>query len=370
MKMKIKDKYIVSLVVISVMVAFLIHFPELVSLFDTTEQSNLFPGMTVWDVANEVFFTFLSLLLLFGMNTVVFGFNRPAIQIGWKRLCLSFMLTWLVNNLLGKGFVGLHHTLDIPAIDATVHHYLHPLRDFMMTCIVSGSCYIIYLIRRSQEVRLESQRIQVENQKLRAENLLNQYEALKNQLNPHMLFNSLNTLQSLIRENPGKAQDYLQELSRVLRYTLHAGNDSQSVTLQEEMDFVVAYLFLLKMRYEDNLQFDIRLEEDTADLRLPPMSVQLLIENAVKHNEISNRKPLTIRVEAARGRLAVSNPLQPKRSVRPGPGIGLANLAKRYHLLFREEIEIKQENGRFRVMIPLIAPDENRMRENMEDGKE
>lgn len=367
--MKIKDKYSVSLVVISVMVAFLIHFPELVSLFDTTEQSSLFPGMTRGDVGNEIFFTFLSLLLLFSVNTVVFGFNRASAQIGWKKLGLSFTLTWLLNNLLGKGFVGLHHTFDIPAIDATVHHYLHPLRDFMMTCIVSGSCYIIYLIRRSQEMRLESQRIQVENQKLRAENLLNQYEALKNQLNPHMLFNCLNTLQSLIRENPQKAQDYLQELSRVLRYTLHAGNDSQSVTLQEEMDFVLAYLFLLKMRYEDNLQFDICLEEDTAALRLPPMSVQLLIENAVKHNEISNRKPLTIRVEAAKGRLAVSNPLQPKRSGGRGPGIGLVNLAKRYNLLFKKEIEVKQENGRFRVMIPLIPLDENTARENTEEAK-
>lgn len=365
--MKITDKYSVSLAFISLMVAFLIHFPELVSLFDTTEQSSLFPGMTWGDVGNEVFFTFLSLLLLFGINTVVFGFNRASVQIGWKKLSLSFMFTWLINNLLGKGFVGLHHSLDIPAIDATVHHYLHPLRDFMMTCIVSGSCYMIYLIRRSQEVRSESQRIQVENQKLRAENLLNQYEALKNQLNPHMLFNSLNTLQSLIRENPDKAQDYLQELSRVLRYTLHAGNDSQSVTLQEEMDFVLAYLFLLKMRYEDNLQFDICLEENTAALHLPPMSVQLLIENAVKHNEISNRKPLTIRVEAAKGQLAVSNSLQPKRSRSRGPGIGLANLSKRYNLLFKKDIDVKQENGRFCVMIPLIALDESTENEKTED---
>ena len=105
-----------------------------------------------------------------------------------------------------------------------VHHYLHPLRDFIITCIVTGSCYMIHLLRKSQQVL-------VENQQLRTENLVNQYEALKNQLNPHMLFNSLNTLRSLIRETPDKAQDYLQELSRVLRYTLQE-NESQSVTLR------------------------------------------------------------------------------------------------------------------------------------------
>lgn len=142
-----------------------------------------------------------------------------------------------------------------------VHHYLHPLRDFIITCIVTGSCYMIHLLRKSQQVL-------VENQQLRTENLVNQYEALKNQLNPHMLFNSLNTLRSLIRETPDKAQDYLQELSRVLRYTLQE-NESQSVTLREEMEFVSAYIFLLKMRYEDNLEFDIRIDEAAGACSFP-----------------------------------------------------------------------------------------------------
>ena len=227
-----------------------------------------------------------------------------------------------------------------------VHHYLHPLRDFIITCIVTGSCYMIHLLRKSQQVL-------VENQQLRTENLVNQYEALKNQLNPHMLFNSLNTLRSLIRETPDKAQDYLQELSRVLRYTLQE-NESQSVTLREEMEFVSAYIFLLKMRYEDNLEFDIRIDEAAGGRQLPPMSVQLLIENAVKHNEISNRHPLVIRVFTEGNRLTVSNPVQRKLTASGGLQIGLANLAKRYNLLFKEEIEVREENNTFIVTIPLI----------------
>ena len=340
------DKYVVVLAVISIMVAFLTHFPELISLFDHSGENNLFPGMHWADVANEIFFTFISLLLLFALNTFVFRFNRPSSVITWKKIVLSFIMTWIVSNVLGKGFVFLHHHFDIPAIDAMVHHYLHPLRDFIITCIVVGSCYITYLVRKSQQVL-------VENQQLRAENLLNQYEALKSQLNPHMLFNSLNTLRSLIRETPDKAQDYLQELSHVLRYTLQE-NECRSVTLREEMDFVNAYIFLLKMRYEDNLVFDIDLGKEHESKQLPPMSVQLLIENAVKHNEISNRHSLTISVRSDHDSLTVSNPIQPKLTHSGGTGIGLVNLSKRYNLLYKKDISIKEDASIFSVTIPLV----------------
>ncbi|MCD8267649.1 MAG: histidine kinase [Parabacteroides sp.] len=342
----IVDKYVLAVIVISVAVAFLTHFPELISLFDHSGQNNLFPGMRMADVANEIFFTFVSLLILFALNTIIFGFNRASARITWVKMVLSFVMTWIMSNLLGQGFVFLHHHFDIPAIDAMVHHYLHPLRDFIITCLVTGSCYMIHLLRKSQQVL-------VENQQLRAENLLNQYEALKSQLNPHMLFNSLNTLRSLIRETPDKAQSYLQELSRVLRYTLQE-NECQSVTLREEMDFVRAYLYLLEMRYEDNLAFDIRIGQEAETRMLPPMSVQLLIENAVKHNEISNRRPLVVHIHAAGDSLTVSNPIQPKLTASGGTCIGLANLAKRYRLLFKKEIEVREDNNTFIVTIPLI----------------
>lgn len=250
------------------------------------------------------------------------------------------------SNLLGQVFVFLHRTFDIPAIDAMVHHYLHPLRDFIMACLVTSSCCIIYLVRRQQLVLIE-------NEQLQAENIRNQYEVLKNQLNPHMLFNSLNTLRSLVRENQDKAQDYIQELSRVLRYTLQS-NESQSVSLREEMEFASAYIFLLKMRFENNLQFDIQIAKSFEDYRLPPMAVQVLIENAVKHNEISDRKPLTIHIVTNNeGYLSVSNDIQPKRTAASGTGIGLVNLAKRYRLLFKQDIQIT-EDKEFSVCIPLI----------------
>lgn len=276
----------------------------------------------------------------------MFHFNQASIKITAAKILLSFILTWILSNLLGQVFVFLHRTFDIPAIDAMVHHYLHPLRDFIMACLVTSSCCIIYLVRRQQLVLIE-------NEQLQAENIRNQYEVLKNQLNPHMLFNSLNTLRSLVRENQDKAQDYIQELSRVLRYTLQS-NESQSVSLREEMEFASAYIFLLKMRFENNLQFDIQIGKSFEDYRLPPMAVQVLIENAVKHNEISDRKPLTIHISTdSEGYLSVSNDIQPKWTATPGTGIGLANLAKRYRLLFKQDIQIT-EDKEFTVCIPLI----------------
>lgn len=226
--------------------------------------------MSPVDVLFEVGYTFLSLLILFTVNTFLFGFNNPAVHISWWKVFASFVLTWLLSKLLGELFVYMHRNFQIPAIDAMVHHYLHPVRDFIISLIVTGTCYISYLIRERQEVLLQ-------NGKLVAENIQNQYQALKNQLNPHMLFNSLNTLQSLVRESPEKAQDYIRELSRVLRYTLQE-NDTHTVTLREEMNFVDAYIFLMKMRYEDNLHFKIEVDERMMEYCLPPLSIQTLVE--------------------------------------------------------------------------------------------
>ncbi|MDL2276967.1 histidine kinase [Parabacteroides sp. OttesenSCG-928-G07] len=345
---RINNKYYLIIALISTIVAVLIYFPEWLSLVGKSMQGrqSAFPGIATIEVVNEIIFTFISLLLLFALNTFIFRFNRFGTHITWQKIVVSFVITWFASKLLSEGFWFLHNQFDIPVIHSTIHFFLHPLRDFVISLIVCISCYLIHLVNKSQMV-------QIENQQLRAENLLNQYEALKNQLNPHMLFNSLNTLRSLIRETPDKAQDYLQELSYVLRYTLQ-GDESQSVTLREEMEFVNAYSFLLKMRYEDNLIFDIHINEEAESKLLPPISIQLLIENAVKHNEISSRNPLCIKIHSEGEMLVVSNALQPKLTPSRGTGIGLANLSKRYMLLFKKEIVVQEENGYFSVMLPLI----------------
>ena len=346
MKLSETKKYLITVNSISIMVAFITHFPEMIALMDTSRDTVVFQGMGFTDVVVEILFTYVSLLILYFINERLFHFARGNNEIGWKAVLLSFIITWIASSLMGKGFVYVHHHLGIPAIDATMHHYLHPLRDFLISVMVTGSSNLMYLNRKSGK-------IQVENQQLRAENIENQYEALKSQLNPHMLFNSLNTLSVLIRESQDKAQQYLQELSRVLRYTLQ-DNSTHTVFLSEEMDFVNSYTYLLKMRYEDNLKFDIDISPEAMHKKVPPMSVQMLVENAVKHNEISNRKPLSISIRTDGDTLSVSNPLQPRTSGDNGLKIGLDNLSRRFNLLFHKDIMIKSEQNVFTVTIPLI----------------
>lgn len=343
---RVHKRFLLMLNAIAILVAFLMHLPELIALSDPVSGSHLFPDVHWVNVSYEILFTYLSILLLFFLNIRMMMPDTPVRELGWKRVAVTFVVTLIVCNLLGKGFVYIHQHFEVPAITAMLHHYLHPLRDILIACIVTGTCYLDYQNQRSRRMLLE-------NEQLRSENLVNQYETLKSQLNPHMLFNSLNTLYSLIRESPDKAQNYLQELSRVMRYTLH-DNLSHTVTLNEEMNFVHSYLYLLQMRYEDNLHFEIDIPQELLQRQVPPMAVQMLVENAVKHNEISNRNPLTIRIHAEGCGLCVSNRIQPKLTDSSSTCIGLANLSKRYRLLFGQDITIEENEKLFKVTLPLI----------------
>lgn len=346
---KYRSRYRLSLIIISVAVSFLIHIPELIDLLGNLENHNVFPGIQAAEVINEIIFSFLALLFLFGLNTIVFHFDSTKAKITWTKLVLSFLLCWLVSTMLSNVFYHLHRMFDILAVQSTAHHYLHPIRDFIIACVVTGSCYIIYITRRQQKILLE-------NQQLKLENILSQYESLKSQLNPHMLFNSLNTLRSLIREEPLKAGNYTQELSNVLRYMLQE-NDSQKTTLAEELEFIEGYIFLLVMRYEDNLTFEVETDKKYNSYLLPPMSLQILVENAVKHNEISHRNPLKVSIRTTDDAiLYVCNQIQPKLTNSNGTGIGLNNLVKRYYLLFNKEVIIDNSDNKFCVSIPLINP--------------
>ena len=187
---------------ISLLVGSLIHFPELLSLTDAWGNKRMFQHLSPVEVLVEIAYAAGSFWLLFLINLRFFRFNDPTIRMRWWTLGLSFCVTWLLSKLLGELFVFLHHEWGIPAIHSRIHLYLHPIRDLVIILIVNGTCYIYYLIRAHQAMV-------VQNSALQAENSRNQYLALKNQLNPHMLFNSLNTLQSLVREQPDKAEDYI-----------------------------------------------------------------------------------------------------------------------------------------------------------------
>lgn len=347
MKYFSRNKYLLLVNAIGITVAFTMNFPELIALFSPEEANTVYPGLNWTQVGSEVLFTYLSIIILFWLNRMIFRFNGESIELSTKKVFIMFFLDLLLNGIMGKCFVFLHRTYGIPAIEASVHVYTHPLRDFLLSGIITLSCY---LMNRS----LKSRKVMMEMQQLKIENIANQFEALKNQLNPHMLFNSLNTLYSLIRESPEKAQEYLNELSKVMRYTLQKDSDSHSISVKEEMEFVYSYIYLLKMRYEDNLTFKFEIAESEMSKKLPKISIQLLIENAVKHNEISNRHPLSIEVRTKNDSIEVSNRLQLRRGTVSSTGIGLSNLSNRYKLLYKKDIEIIETDDTFTVVLPLI----------------
>ena len=190
-------------------------------------------------------------------------------------------------------------------------------------------------------------------EKLKKEKLMVEYEALKNQVNPHFLFNSMNVLTSLVYEDQDKAVKFIRELSKVYRYVLDSRH-KDLVSLEEEMAFVESYIFLQKIRFENNLVIDIDIDEEKMQNFVPPMALQLLLENAIKHNVVSEKRPLTIRIKSEDKALIIQNDLQEKLS-KDSTGIGLENLKQRYQIISNEPITIKKDEAYFTVIIPLLT---------------
>lgn len=224
-----------------------------------------------------------------------------------------------------------------------------------MNTIAIGIGGAITLFSFSSHFLKNWRQAEINAEKLRAENISSQFEALKNQVNPHFLFNSLNVLTSLVYHDQDKAALFIKRLSDVYRYVLEQkGNDL--VNLGKELDFVKSYLFLQKIRFGDNLKIDIGSFAEGI-YNVAPLSVQMLVENAIKHNVISKEDPLDIKITfTEQGQLVVSNNLQKKNVIEgESQGIGLENIKQRYAYLTDGQVVVEKENGQFTVKIPLIV---------------
>jgi len=194
----------------------------------------------------------------------------------------------------------------------------------------------------------------VKAEQLEKQQLLNEIALLKIQVNPHFLFNSLSILSSLVRVNPDLAEQFIDQLSRSYRYILEQKEQSL-VSLRTELEFIQSYVFLLKIRFENKFDLDIQLDDAVLDrFTIPPLTLQLLIENAVKHNRMSAAEPLRIVVSVVDDMLVVHNRLQPRPSPAESTGIGLQNIQNRYALLTDKPVRAGEENGEFVVKLPLL----------------
>lgn len=221
------------------------------------------------------------------------------------------------------------------------------LSSFLISMLVALLFYAAYYYKYNKEK-------QVKEQKIIAGSASARFDALKNQLDPHFLFNSLNVLTSLIEEDPDQAQKFTTSLSKVYRYVLEQKN-KDLVTVDEELNFARTYVRLLKMRFEDSIVFEIPEKSSIPDARIVPLSLQLLLENAVKHNVVTSTKPLHIKVYEEGGMLVVSNNLQEKQVVKKSSGVGLQNIKQRYAILTDREVIIHKTISDFSVSLPMLT---------------
>lgn len=193
----------------------------------------------------------------------------------------------------------------------------------------------------------------IEVEKYRTESFQAQLQNLKNQINPHFLFNNLSVLSSLIYKDQDKAVDFINQLAKVYRYLLDNKNN-ELVTLENELKFIESYNYLLRIRFDKNIQFTLDIPAVNLQLLLPPMALQILVENAIKHNEVSADLPLNIYIKVHDKMLTVSNNLQLRNSVENSTKTGLQNIKARYHYFTQRPVVISENDNLFTVQLPLL----------------
>lgn len=275
---------------------------------------------------------------------------------------IGIILNWRKNparanliSLLAFIFWGFLISLIVPYIFA---RYVWEVPDERFTNAVVGTAFvcisvdiiIISIFYSNYLVHYWGESIKNEEE-LKRENLIARYEALKNQVNPHFLFNTLNTLTGVVEQNPEKASEFIRKLSDIYRYVLEQ-KDKELIPLKQELKFVDDYIYLSKIRYGDGLL--VEKEISSTDLLIAPLGLQILIENAIKHNIISDDKPLFIEIGSNNEYIYVKNTLQRKSSVETTNRVGLDNLIKRYEYLSDRRVEIVETHTHFEVSIPLL----------------
>ncbi len=191
-------------------------------------------------------------------------------------------------------------------------------------------------------------------EKLKSEQLASQYETLKSQVNPHFLFNSLNVLTSLVHQQPDTAVKFIKKLSEVYRFVLDS-RKQEVVDLQTELKFVKDYMYLQKIRFGENLNCKMDVPAELMSKMVPPLSIQMLVENAIKHNEVSEEFPLSIQISASGEEIVVSNSVRPKSNKEPSSGYGLDNIKDRYEFLSGRKVAIAAGKDKFEVRLPLLT---------------
>jgi sensor histidine kinase YesM len=301
----------------------------------------------------HLLFAFLGVLgIWFTVRFTIFHLRKyfPAMKFGFRlgiqliiTSILASIITWTLNQS------GIHFFLSHMGVCDMDEKF--DSKNLYLTSIIFN--FLINTIYESFYLLLRLSETLVEKERYKKESIEAQYQNLTSRLNPHFLFNSLNTLTTIVEENPKKAVEYIRELSVVYRYVLNS-HKSTWTDLESEMKFAHSYISLLKMRFEENLRIHVDFCKDHLHAYILPLTIQLLIENAVKHNEISINHPLDIKVFCDDDKLVVTNNKQLRNIMPSTTKVGLQNMSERYRFLVNKEVIINDDEATFSVKIPLV----------------
>lgn len=336
----------------AIAISTVVNFFYFVSLIATSSSSGQqpwhWPHTEGWYITLQMLYFALMAFVMLSVCTT---------KIGARKGSSGFMVRLVICIVIALVFFFCAPKLTRGG-EVILNFQRHPSRwlDAMLILQCSLTLVVAMLYGKIFDLIYQKQNIILENEVLKNENLTATYNSLVGQMNPHFFFNSLNSLAMLVRENHNeKALDYIERLSETFRYILQNGQ-AEMATLSDELKFLEAYNYMLDIRYDGKIFFDTRVDPAYGAWKLPSLSLQPLIENAVKHNSITKSKPLTISISTEDGTVVVSNPITPKIDKDYGTGIGLNNLAARYSLLTDKEIAIENDGQTFRVVLPL-TPD-------------
>ena len=333
--MKLKEIYLrwIGISVVALMLVFVVKDDQPGTFLEKYLISFVITAF-YWNVAFQLF--------------MYFRRRFPYIRQTPKRLALT-VASLLAVILLGDAI--LCHFLNQKPIDllfTSPWDYFEYTPVTLSISMIVGSIYenVYFFEQWRNTIRV--------NEALKSQQIRTQFEVLQNQMSPHFLFNSLNALTTLISEDSKLAMAFTEKLSDVYRYILQ-NREKELVTLREELEFVKAYVFLQEMRYPENLNVDFRIDESFLNLHIAPLTLQMLIENAVKHNIISRSQPLDVEIYIENGKsIVVKNNLQKRNVIEKSTKTGLENIRKRYQYLGFHEIDVIQTAKNYFVAVPLI----------------
>jgi sensor histidine kinase YesM len=315
----------------------------------------------------------MGLLVRWASGKFTFEFNVILFFVSFLMISITWEFLNFVNNRLDKVLpfeksisTRILLQLSIGAVFALVVRYGiykfgEPSLDFKLDSLFMASTWVLYVfasmglntifflkyfISRWKESILQTERLEKEKTQV-------QFDNLKNQLNPHFLFNALTSLNSLISENQQLASQFLQHMSKVYRYVLQ-NKDKNFVSLQTELDFIKNYVFLAETRFGGALKIKFEIADGAQEQAIVPVTLQILIENALKHNIVDHERPLSIDVFTSGDYLVISNNLQKRKTVETSNKLGLENLKSLYKFLTERPVIIEELSDRFNVKVPLI----------------